>query len=115
MLRKEDNAGTEIPCLWQIEITDLAVVGIRRLDHQASAVTIQGVGTHGTTMGQVAKYFNATLDDRVAFTAFDVGDKTDTTVVVFVSGIGERKHGLLFLLRVLPSCTGDWSEQDQKI
>jgi hypothetical protein len=73
-------------------------------------------------MGQVAKYFNATLDDRVAFTAFDVGDKTDTTVVVFVgwivkalcgrhpyvvchgwsSAIGERKHGLLFLLRIFP-------------
>jgi predicted butyrate kinase (DUF1464 family) len=44
-------------------------------------------------MSQVAEDFDATFDDAMAFSAFNVGDKTDAAIIVFVGWIVEALSG----------------------
>ena len=80
--------------------------GVWNLNQDTCAVAHQGVGTHRTTMVKVFQYFERLPHDRMAFLAFDMCHKTNTTGVVLVrrvvqtlmlqkSFIGSRSHGAL--------------------
>ncbi len=55
------------------------------LDQDASAVTHQRVGTHGTTVVDVFQDLQGLRHDVVALDALDVGHKPEAAGVVFVA------------------------------
>ncbi len=57
------------------------------LDQQPGAVARVGIATASAAMLQVDENFYALVDNLVARAALDIGDKADTTGVVFKTGV----------------------------
>ncbi len=57
------------------------------MNKNTRAVAHEFVGAYGATMVEVFENFQALLNNGMRGLAFDVGDKTHTTGVVFVNGV----------------------------
>ena len=56
---------------------------MRRLDHDACAITGIVFATTGTAMFHVFQYRQCIGNNLVGFIAFDIGNKTNTTGIMF--------------------------------
>ena len=94
--------------------------GVWNLNQDTRAVAHQGVRTDRAAVVEVFQNLECLPHDRMAFLAFDVCHKTNTTGVVFVGGVvqtlmlqinfvGSRSHGAL--LKFL----GKWSIPESTI
>ena len=84
---QKNQPGAVVPKGRQTEGADFAVIGVGNLNHQPRAITIEGISTNRAPMSQVAENLDPTLDDTVTFLPFDVGDKTDTAIIMFICGV----------------------------
>jgi hypothetical protein len=89
-LRQEDHAdavlaqGRELNALLG---HFLAIELVGNLDENASAVALQGVGTHSTAVIEIFQDQQTLLDDAMTFLAFEMGYKTHAASVVLVGWV----------------------------
>ena len=90
LLRQENHTDT-VFTQWRQGNTLLGhlftVKLVRNLDQNASAVTLQGVGTNGTAVIQIFQDQQTLLNDAMRFLAFKMGYKAHATSVVLVCGV----------------------------
>jgi hypothetical protein len=66
---------------------------MRSLNEDAGAVTGLGVAAASPPVGEIDQNFNPLQDDVVRLAAVDIGHKTQTTGVVFMTGMIEPLWG----------------------
>src|SRR5690606_39965297 len=71
----------------------LAIEGIGYLDENTRAVSHEFVSPHGSPVVEVFQDLESLLNDRVAFMALDVSNKTDSTRVVLVIRVIQTLRG----------------------
>jgi hypothetical protein len=60
---------------------------IRQLDEDSGAIALQWVGSGGSAMSEILQYLQGLSDDRVAFLAFDMGDKAQAAGVMLAARV----------------------------
>ena len=65
----------------------IAEQGVWNLDQNARAIAQERISAHGTAMINIHKNLEAAFHGFVRFHAFDIGNKADTTRIMFVARV----------------------------
>ena len=92
VLGKEGHADAVLPFGREVEAQPVGLgqeEGVRQLDEHARTVTGEGIGPHGSAVGEVGEDGLALLDDPMALSAPCIRDEADPAGIVVPCGVVE--------------------------